>query len=199
MFAFDHYSYVPGLVVFINGDRAREWSAVDPPARRAAVLAQLERWFGPDAGQPLEYIEKVGTLHFRLCFFFSVSRCHFHSPTKQDWVIDEHTGGCPIATYGANVITRFGLARQLSEPCWPVTIDGATLHRLHWAGTESSDVGTGFMDGAVRAGKRAANAVIASSQLLERTSVRTSHDSGAGTTAVVDLNDSHSNDAPLLL
>ena len=88
------YVYVPCLVVFINGDRAREWSAVDPPARRAAVLAQvmmeamlarrswpylgsvfpsscftqLERWFGPEAGAPLEYIEK-------------------------DWAADEHTGG----------------------------------------------------------------------------------------------------------
>jgi monoamine oxidase len=135
--------------VFINGDRAREWSGVDAPTRRAAVLEQLARWFGPEAAQPIEYIEK-------------------------DWTVDEHTGGCPIATFGANVLSRFGLASRLAEPCWPAVAEDAFTsqsicvrsHRLHWAGTESSEIGTGFMDGAVRAGLRASASVLADLPLL---------------------------------
>ena len=35
-----------------------------------------------------------------------------------------------------------------------------TVHRLHWAGTEMAAEGTGFMDGAVRAGGAAAQEVV---------------------------------------
>lgn len=55
------YTYVPALVVFINGDRAREWSASEPSARRAAVLAQARSavgrwgalWLHPPLPPPL--------------------------------------------------------------------------------------------------------------------------------------------------
>lgn len=154
------YTYVPALVVFINGDRAREWSASEPPARRAAVLAQvrweggspeprssftlhppslsvlcvqLERWFGPEAGAPLEYIEKDWTL----------------DPFTGGWWASEYFAGSlrctttltlptcsPIATYGPGVLERFGLGAKLSEPCWPAGSSGA--HRIHWAGTETA-------------------------------------------------------------
>jgi monoamine oxidase len=172
---------VPALVVFINGDRAREWSAVDPPIRRSAVLLQLERWFGAEAGQPLEYIEK-------------------------DWVSDNHTGGCPIASYGADVLTRFGLARQLAEPCWPAAGGGAPSCRLHWAGTESSEIGTGFMDGAVHAGFRAAaNVQVAIAQQLSQlqTGIIATHVSTGSSALPVmssSLEDSFgSRDEPLLV
>jgi monoamine oxidase len=53
------------------------------------------------------------------------------------------------------VLTEFGPA--LREPCG----------RIHWAGTESSTVMYGFIDGAVRSGERAATEVMA----RERTTV----------------------------
>lgn len=47
------------------------------------------------------------------------------------------------------VLTEFGPA--LREPCG----------RVHWAGTETSDVNMGFVDGAIRSGERAAREVMA--------------------------------------
>jgi monoamine oxidase len=35
----------------------------------------------------------------------------------------------------------------------------AAVGRVHWAGTETSEVFTGYMDGAVRSGERAAGEV----------------------------------------
>jgi monoamine oxidase len=46
------------------------------------------------------------------------------------------------------VLTEFGPA--LREPCG----------RIHWAGTESSAVMCGWVDGAVRSGERAASEVM---------------------------------------
>jgi monoamine oxidase len=45
------------------------------------------------------------------------------------------------------VLTQFG--RSLREPCG----------RVHWAGTESSPVMCGWIDGAIRSGERAAKEV----------------------------------------
>ena len=45
---------------------------------------------------------------------------------------------------GTGVWTRY--ARALREP----------VGRIHWAGTETSDVWNGYMDAAVRSGERAA-------------------------------------------
>ena len=38
----------------------------------------------------------------------------------------------------------------------------APVGRIHWAGTETSDVWTGYMDGAVRSGQRVATEIAAS-------------------------------------
>jgi monoamine oxidase len=127
---------VPALVAFINGERAREWSARRPEERKAAVLAQFAAWFGPAALSPLEYVEK-------------------------DWAADAHTRGCPIASYGRGVLTHFGVHHRLREPCWPEAGGRGGVHKLHWAGTETATVSTGFIDGAVRAGWAAAAEVVA--------------------------------------
>lgn len=158
----DSYT-MPSLVVFINGARAREWSSRDPGERQSAVLAQLARWFGPRALHPVAYMEK-------------------------DWVADPHTRGCPIASYGRAALTAYGLHRQLREACWQVSLSGgvARSHKLHWAGTEVAEVGTGFVDGALRAGAAAAEEVLADmrSEQLAGPS--------AGASAVLVADSSHS-------
>ena len=58
-----------------------------------------------------------------------------------DWSAERWSGGC----YGAH------LAPALREPCG----------RIHWAGTETSSVWAGYMDGAVRSGERVAAEVLA--------------------------------------
>ncbi|MGI9163492.1 MAG: flavin monoamine oxidase family protein [Mycobacterium sp.] len=68
----------------------------------------------------------------------------------QRWGAEAFAPGGPTAAVPPGSWTQFG--RLLREPVGP----------LHWAGTETADEWTGFMDGAVRSGQRAAAEVVAS-------------------------------------
>jgi monoamine oxidase len=68
---------------------------------------------------------------------------------EQNWAVERYSGGGMISHTPPGVLTEFGPA--LREPCG----------RIHWAGTESSAVMYGFIDGAVRSGERAATEVLA--------------------------------------
>lgn len=50
------------LAAFVAGHRHSRWSALDPAARRRAVLDDLVDYFGPQAAKPLAYIEQDWTL-----------------------------------------------------------------------------------------------------------------------------------------
>jgi monoamine oxidase len=67
---------------------------------------------------------------------------------EQNWTVERYSGGGMIAHAPPGVLTEFGPA--LREPCG----------RVHWAGSESSSVMYGFIDGAVRSGERAATEVM---------------------------------------
>jgi monoamine oxidase len=67
---------------------------------------------------------------------------------EQNWAVERYSGGGMIGHAPPGVLTEFGTA--LREPCG----------RIHWAGTESSAVMYGFIDGAVRSGERAATEVM---------------------------------------
>ena len=69
--------------------------------------------------------------------------------THQDWSVERYSGGGMISHAPPGVLTEFGSA--LRPPCG----------RIHWAGTETSSVMYGFVDGAVRSGERAAREVLA--------------------------------------
>jgi monoamine oxidase len=66
-----------------------------------------------------------------------------------DWSTEEYTRGCYGGRPGIGVLTGFG--SQLREP----------QGRVHWAGAETSEVSSGYMEGAVRSGLRAAAEVVA--------------------------------------
>jgi len=68
--------------------------------------------------------------------------------TEHDWTLERWTGGGPIALPRPGVITSHG--SEIRRP----------FGRVHWAGTETSTYWSGFMDGAVRAGERAAREVL---------------------------------------
>lgn len=68
--------------------------------------------------------------------------------TEQDWTHEQWTRGGPVAIYPPGVMSTVG--RHIRTP----------FGRVHWAGTETSTYWTGYMDGAVRAGKRAAVEVL---------------------------------------
>jgi monoamine oxidase len=66
-----------------------------------------------------------------------------------NWSTEEWNRGCPVAVLAPGTLIDFGEA--LREP----------VGRIHWAGTETSTFWNGYMDGAVRSGKRAAAEVLA--------------------------------------
>jgi len=68
--------------------------------------------------------------------------------TEHDWTKERWTGGGPVPVMAPGTMTTFGSA--IREP----------FRRVHWAGTETSTYWTGYMDGAVRAGQRAATEVL---------------------------------------
>ncbi|MDT5013368.1 MAG: monoamine oxidase [Mycobacterium sp.] len=72
---------------------------------------------------------------------------------EQNWSLERYSGGGMLSHAPTGVLTEFGHA--LREPCG----------RIHWAGTESSSVMCGWVDGAVRSGERAAAEVVAAEAL----------------------------------
>ena len=62
---------------------------------------------------------------------------------EHDWTKERWTKGSPVAIMAPGTLTTWG--QELRRPHL----------RTHWAGTETSSYWTGYMDGAVRAGKRA--------------------------------------------
>jgi monoamine oxidase len=67
---------------------------------------------------------------------------------EQCWTTERYSGGGMLSHAPPGVLTEFGHA--LRTPCG----------RIHWAGTESSAVMCGWVDGAVRSGERAATEVM---------------------------------------
>ncbi len=68
---------------------------------------------------------------------------------EQTWAEEEWSGGGPTSNFGAGGWTASGAV--LREPAG----------RIHWAGTETAVVWSGYMEGALEAGERAAAEVIA--------------------------------------
>lgn len=66
---------------------------------------------------------------------------------EKDWSAEEYSRGCYGGRMGTGVWTAYGPA--LSEP----------VGVIHWAGTETAAVWNGYMDGAVRSGRRAADEI----------------------------------------
>lgn len=66
-----------------------------------------------------------------------------------DWSEEEWTRGCYGAHFPTGVWTRYGPALS------------AAIGRIHWAGAETATVWSGYMDGAVQSGERAAAEVLA--------------------------------------
>ncbi len=66
-----------------------------------------------------------------------------------DWATEPFSGGGPIATFPPGTLSVFGTA--LRQP----------VGLIHWAGTETAREYTGFMEGALESGERAAEEVTA--------------------------------------
>jgi monoamine oxidase len=74
---------------FIGGREARQFAAMSRADRRAAVLGNFKKYFGPKAARPREYFET-------------------------NWAQRTWTRGCPVAIAGPGTITGYGAA--IREP-----------------------------------------------------------------------------------
>lgn len=68
---------------------------------------------------------------------------------EQDWSTEEWTRGCPVGIVQPGTLTWVGAA--LRKP----------VGRIHWASTETATEWTGYLEGAIEAGTRAASEVCA--------------------------------------
>ena len=107
--------------------------AVGPAARTLSALA-------PD--------ERRRAVIDMMTVRFGPQTARLRDYVEQEFASEEWTRGCFMAHYAPGVLTQYG--HLLREP----------VGRLHWAGTETSPVMNGFIDGAVRSGERAAAEVI---------------------------------------
>lgn len=68
---------------------------------------------------------------------------------EQDWSTEPWTGGCPVGNPSPGSLVMLGPALRTA------------VGRIHWAGTETATEWTGYMEGALQAGERAATEVTA--------------------------------------
>jgi monoamine oxidase len=104
-----------------------------PAARRLTKLDEAER----KSVVIRELVDRFGSK--------ANAPLEFH---EQNWTVERYSGGGMIGHAPTGVLTEFGYT--LREPCG----------RIHWAGTESSAVMCGWIDGAIRSGERAAAEVM---------------------------------------
>ena len=85
-----HDGTQPALVSFSDGEVARVWGERSPTERRAGVLEEFARFFGPQALAPTEFVEK-------------------------NWNDDPWSRGCYVGVTSPGALTSFGEA--LRRPC----------------------------------------------------------------------------------
>ncbi|HEV7535937.1 MAG TPA: FAD-dependent oxidoreductase [Acidimicrobiia bacterium] len=81
--------------------------------------------------------------------YFGAQAANPRTYFDQVWDKEIYTGGCPVGLMPPGVMIEYGPALR------------APVGRVHWAGTETATVWTGYMDGAVQAGQRAAGEALA--------------------------------------
>ena len=110
------------LLAFVGGSSWQQCAMLPLAERRKLVLEGFAKVVGPEALNPIDYVE-------------------------HDWTHDRWTMGSPVASVQPGATVAYG--SSIREP----------HGRVHWAGTETATYWAGYMDGAVRAGERAATEV----------------------------------------
>ncbi|MFL5782660.1 MAG: flavin monoamine oxidase family protein [Thermoleophilaceae bacterium] len=106
----------PGILMgFIGGDRARLWQSQPPKVRRARVLDELAKLYGPAARKPKDYLE------------FS-------------WISEVWTRGCPVSVLGPGTLLEFG--PSIRRPCGRIHWAG-TETSTYWNGYMDGAVRSG--------------------------------------------------------
>ena len=132
----------PARVVFDNSP---------PDGSPGVLLGFLEGRFARHwATRPVaERRQAILAGHARL---FGSRAAQPQSFVERVWADEEWTRGCSMAHFHLGILSRYG--SLLREP----------LGRVHWAGAETATVWSGYMDGAVSSGERAAEEILAQSR-----------------------------------
>lgn len=106
---------------------------------------------GPEAGEVAAMSRAERRAAVLACFekLFGPDAGHPVDYAEQEWAAEEWSGGGPTSNFGPGGWSECGPA--LREP----------VGRVHWAGTETATVWSGYMEGALQAGERAAAEVAA--------------------------------------
>ncbi|KAM8857564.1 amine oxidase [flavin-containing] [Synchiropus picturatus] len=78
---------------------------------------------------------------------------------EKNWCEEEYSGGCYTAYFPPGIMTQF--ARVLREP----------VGKLYFAGTETATEWSGYMEGAVQAGERAAREILCTMGKIDHTQI----------------------------
>lgn len=132
-----------------DGPAARVTFDTGPPTRSPGIL------LGFVTGAEARRLAQIDPAHRRAEVLASLGRYFGPAATRpadyieHDWTADQWTRGCYGAHFPPGTWTQFGPALRRPSGL------------LHWAGTETATDWSGYMDGAVQSGKRAAEEVLA--------------------------------------
>lgn len=96
----------------------------------------------------LNFEERKSSILQSLSQLFGEKAKHPLDYIDHSWALEEFSGGCYSAVFPSGVWTSLG--EELRKPHF----------NIHWAGTETSEIWNGYIEGAIRAGERAALEVI---------------------------------------
>jgi monoamine oxidase len=106
----------PGVVFgFVGGDNARKYNSMRPKSRRAAVLEQFARYWGPKAHHPIAFFET-------------------------NWSSEVWTRGCPVGIPTLGALSTYG--PHLKAPVGPIHWAG-TETSDYWNGYMDGAVRSG--------------------------------------------------------
>jgi monoamine oxidase len=138
-----------GLSGYRNSDRPPVHFTYDnsPPSGRPGVLLGFVA--GADARRlgSLGAGARRGAVLGSFARLFGAQAGRPRTLIEHNWSEEEWTRGCYVGYMPPGVWSDFGAALR------------APVGRVHWAGTETSEIFNGYMDGAVRSGERAATEV----------------------------------------
>lgn len=135
-------------LIFVDDHPCAPCMDVSPPGQEKGIIAGFF-----DGNHALDYSDRG--MEARRALLVEMLAEHFGEEARNpidyvdnDWTGEQWSGGCYGAYAPPGLYARYG--HVLREPVGP----------LHWAGTETSAVWTGYIDGAIRSGDRAAEEVM---------------------------------------
>jgi monoamine oxidase len=121
-----------------------------PPVGTPGVLVSFFEASAADTAGAMTDVERREVVVSNLVRLFGEKASNPLGYLDRCWANEEFSAGCYGAFMPPGAWTRCG--RALAEPVGPI----------HWAGAETATRWTGYMDGAVSSGRRAAGEVLAS-------------------------------------